>query len=212
MIKVNLLTVERRRARKKAFDSTRRVTVGCVLILLGAALAVGWRYWTLAGTSAQLDRDIGSAQREAAQLHSVIAQVQQFEQQRAQLQQRVGLIEQLRREQAGPVHMLDQISRALPPTLWLTELAQTENPNEVVISGKCTTLTSLSDFVSNLEASGYFKRSVEIVKSELEAMSTPPGEVVAFSIRAVFQGPGGQAAPAVAADAKKSGSKGQSKG
>jgi type IV pilus assembly protein PilN len=211
MIKVNLLTVERRRARKKVFDTGRRVTVGCVLILLAAALAVGWRYWTLAGTSAQLDRDVGSAQREAAQLHSVIAQVQQFEQQRAQLQQRVGLIEQLRREQTGPVHMLDQISRALPPTLWLTGLAQAENPSEVVISGKCTTLTSLSDFVGNLEASGYFKRSVEIVRSELETISTPPGEVVAFTIRAIFQRPGVPAAP-VEADVKIGGSKSQSKG
>jgi type IV pilus assembly protein PilN len=200
VIKVNLLTVERRRAKKKAFASGQRVTVGCVLILLAAALAVGWRHWTLAGTSAQLDRDIASAQREAAQLHSVIAQVQQFDQQRARLQQRVGLIEQLRREQTGPVHMLDQISRALPPTLWLTELAQAENPNEVVLSGKCLTLINLSDFVSNLEASGYFKRSVEIVRSELEPMPTPPGQVVAFSIRAVFQRPGDPVAPAVAAE------------
>ena len=107
--------------------------------------------------------------------------------------------------------MLDQISRALPPTLWLTGLAQAENPSEVVISGKCTTLTSLSDFVGNLEASGYFKRSVEIVRSELETISTPPGEVVAFTIRAIFQRPGVPAAP-VEADVKIGGSKSQSKG
>ena len=34
------------------------------------------------------------------------------------------LIEQLRKDQTGPVHMLDQISRALPPMLWLTEMKQ----------------------------------------------------------------------------------------
>ena len=50
--------------------------------------------------------------------------MQQFEQRKAQLQQRVALIEQLRKSQTGPVHMLDQISRALPPMLWLTELKQ----------------------------------------------------------------------------------------
>ena len=55
-------------------------------------------------------------------------QVQQFEQRKAQLQQRVALIEQLRKDQTGPVHMLDQISRALPPMLWLTELKQTATP------------------------------------------------------------------------------------
>ena len=55
-------------------------------------------------------------------------QVQQFEQRKAQLQQRVALIEQLRKDQTGPVHMLDQISRALPPMLWLTELKQGAAP------------------------------------------------------------------------------------
>ena len=66
----------------------------------------------------------------------MILQVQQFEQQKAQLQQRVVLIEQLRKSQTGPVHMLDQISLALPPMLWLTELKQTDNV--VVIDGRCT--------------------------------------------------------------------------
>src|SRR5205814_4034703 len=102
-----------------------------------------------------LDHQISAAQQETMRLHSVIQQVQQFEQRRAQLQQRVVLIEQLRKGQTGPVHMLDQISRALPPMLWLTELKQTGG--DVVIDGRCTTLTGISDFVANLEASGFFK-------------------------------------------------------
>ena len=101
------------------------------------------------------------------------------------LQQRVVLIEQLRSAQAGPVHMLDQISRALPPMLWLTELKQAGS--EVVIDGNCTALTGLSDFVANLEASGYFKRSVEIVSTTTEPLPQPPGELIKFSIKAQFQ-------------------------
>ncbi len=59
---------------------------------------------------ARIDDAITAAQKETTRLHSVIVQVQQFEQRKAQLQQRVTLIEQLRNEQIGPVHMLDQIS------------------------------------------------------------------------------------------------------
>jgi type IV pilus assembly protein PilN len=114
------------------------------------------------------------------------------------LQERVALIEKLRQEQTGPVHMLDQISRALPPALWLTEIKQSENPNEVVISGKCTELTGLTDFVSNLEASGYFKRSIDIVKSETETSKSPVAQLVTFSIRAQFQRPGTAEAPTTA--------------
>jgi Tfp pilus assembly protein PilN len=120
----------------------------------------------------------------------VIAQVQQFEQRSAQLQQRVSLIEQLRRDQTGPVHMLDQISQALPPMLWLTNLKQGANPDEVMIEGRCTTLTGLSDFVANLERSGYFRKSVEIVSSQSEAQApTQRGELIRFSIKALFQRP-----------------------
>ena len=107
----------------------------------------------------------------------------------AQLSQRVTLIEQLRKGQTGPVHMLDQISRSLPPMLWLTELKQ-GGSGEVVVDGRCTTLTSLSDFVANLEASGYFKRSIDIVSTSTETMPQPPGELIKFSIKAVFQQPG----------------------
>ena len=53
-----------------------------------------------------------SARRRACSRSS--SEVEQFEAQKQQLQQRVSLIEQLRKGQTGPVHMLDQISRALP--------------------------------------------------------------------------------------------------
>ncbi len=149
------------------------------------ALFIGWRYWTVNRDSRELDAAIVSAQQETVRLHSIIQQVQQFEQRKAQLQQRVVLIEQLRKGQTGPVHMLDQISRALPPMLWLTELKQ--GPNDVTIDGKCTTLTGISDFVANLEATGYFKRSIEIVSTTTEVMAKAPGELIKFSIKAIFR-------------------------
>ena len=191
MIKINLLRAERPAGKKPAgFHFEHKLPVACGLILLTAVLVIGWRYWSLDKQSAQLDASIVSAQNEAARLRTIIAQVQQFEQRSAQLQQRVSLIEQLRRDQTGPVHMLDQISLALPPTLWLTTLKQGANADEVMIEGRCTTLTGLSDFVANLEQSGYFRKSVEIVSSQSEAPTpTQRGELIRFSIKGIFQRP-----------------------
>ena len=189
MIRINLLAVERKSVKRVVlFQAGQKITAACSAILILTTLFVGWRYWTLQQQSVALDKDISVAQQETTRLHAVIQQVQQFEQQKAQLQQRVVLIEQLRNSQTGPVHMLDQISRALPPMLWLTELKQSDDG--VVIDGKCIAVTSLTDFVSNLEASGYFKRSIDILSSQLEVMPTPPGELIRFSIKAVFQQPG----------------------
>ena len=198
MIRINLLAAERDRAKKKGKvtlgTAGQKLTILCSIILIFAGLFIGWRYWALTSQSAQLDADISASQQETTRLHSIIQQVQQFEQRKGQLQQRVVLIEQLRKGQTGPVHMLDQISRALPPMLWLVEVKQIL-ANDVIIDGRSTTLTGLSDFVSNLEASGYFKRSIEIVNTSSEASPVPGTELIRFSIRAIFQQPG-EAKPA----------------
>ena len=206
MIRINLLAAERDRAKKQGKVTLgtvgQKLTIGCSIILILSVLFIGWRYWSLGRESAQLDAEISASQQETTRLHSIIQQVQQFEQRKAQLQQRVVLIEQLRKGQTGPVHMLDQISRALPPMLWLSEVKQAAG-TDVVIDGKSTTLTGLSDFVSNLEASGYFKRSIEIVSTSTEPSPQPGAELIKFSIRAIFQQPG-ETKPAAAA-AKPSG-------
>jgi len=205
MIKINLLSVERKAVARKtfAFQDAQKITIGCTALVIATVLFIGWRYWKVGQDSVRLDAEITAAQKEAVRLSSLINQVQVFEQQKTQLQQRVTLIEQLRKDQNGPVHMLDQISRAMPPMLWLTELKQAANPNEVVITGKCTSLTSLTDFVGTLEASGYFKKSVEIVDSRTESPTTAaPGALVSFSIRAQFQRPGEAPKPVEAAPAR----------
>jgi len=184
LIKINLLAVDRERTKRKAtFQIGQKITAGCSLILVAAALGIGWWYWYLQSTSADLDQQIVDAETERGRLQNVIQQVQQFEAQRAQLQQRVTLIEQLRKGQTGPVHLLDEVSRALPDSMWLTTLAQ--KVNEVVIDGRCTSLTALSDFVAALEASNLFERPVEIVDSQVEpAASAGLQELIRFSVRA----------------------------
>ena len=206
MIRINLLAPERERTRKRAVvlgTVGQKLTIGCSLILILAALFCGWRYWSVTRESSQLDAEISAAQLETGRLRSIIVQVQQFEQRKAQLQQRVVLIEQLRSGQAGPVHMLDQISRALPPMLWLSELKQVGG--DVVIEGRCTMLTGLSDFVSNLEASGYFKRSIEIVSTQSESIPQPPGELIKFTIKAQFLPPGQPAEATTVANTARAG-------
>jgi type IV pilus assembly protein PilN len=200
MIKINLLGVERAKVKKKvAFQVGQKLTLGCTLILIITVTFLGWRFWSLRRESTKLDADLAQAQTEASRLHTIITQVQSFEQRKAQLGQRVSLIEQLKKEQTGPVHMLDQISRSLPPMLWLTSLKQSATtPNEITIEGRCLNETVVTDFVANLEGSGYFKRPIEIAGTTTESIQTPPTEVVKFTLKATFQQPGdaGRGTPA----------------
>jgi type IV pilus assembly protein PilN len=189
MIRINLLAAERERSKRRAkLQAGQKLTLACSLILVATGVGIGWWYWSLTKNSTHLDEEIAAAKIETQRLRGVIQQVQQFDQRKAQLQQRVALIEQLRQGQTGPVHMLDQISRSLPDGLWLTELKQ--QGAEVTIDGRCTTLTALSDLVGNLSASGYFKNGVEILDSVVEPATPPASELIRFSVKAQFSMPG----------------------
>jgi len=167
MIRINLLGVERQKARKPyAFDPGAQMTVACSLILVGALSGVGWWYWSLTSESAQVDQEIAVAQRDAARLQSILAEVKQFEQRQSMLTQRVGLIEQLRRGQSVPVQLLDHVSRSLPDMLWLTAMDQVDDA--VTIEGQSTTLIALSDFVGNLGNSALLKKPIELMNSQVE--------------------------------------------
>jgi type IV pilus assembly protein PilN len=187
MIRINLLAVDRERAKTRTLiPAAQRTTLVASAILLATAVVIGWWFWSLRQTSQQLDQDLIQAERETQQLRSVLAQVQKFEARKAQLQQRVSLIEQLRKGQSIPVHLLDEISKSLPDRLWLTDLVQ--GGQEFTMKGITTSMTAVSDFIANLEGTKWFKRPVEIVDSQVQA-DPKSGDMIRFEIKAVSQDP-----------------------
>lgn len=201
MIRINLLAVDRERTKRRAFiPAAHRVTIAASLILIGGALIIGWWFWSIRHTSQRLDEDIAKAEAETQQLRSVLAQVQKFETRKAQLQQRVSLIEQLRRGQSSPVHLLDEISKAVPERLWLTALEQ--KADVLTMSGMATSLQGLSDFVANLESSAWIVRPVDIIDSQVDA-SQKATELFKFSVRAKFTNPDDPPPPPPAAKGRK---------
>ena len=174
MIRINLLGGERQVKKKAiAFDIGQRLTLACSLTLVLSAGGIGFWYWSLQQRSAQVDADIARAQQEQLRLQSIIREVNAFEQERAALQQRVALIEQLRSGQSIPVQLLDVVSKSVPDMLWLTDLEQ--KGNDVTIQGQSTTLIAVSDFVGNLGNTPLLQKPVEIVNSTVETVS-PTGQ------------------------------------
>ena len=206
MIRINLLAERRSvKAVSKGFQAGQKITVIGSLLLVLTLVGVGWRYWAIGQQEAQVAREVADAQREELRLAEILKQVQAFEARKQQLQQRVALIDELRKGQTAPVHMVDQISRALPDMTWLTGLRQ--EGYTLTLQGRCLTLTSLSDFVGNLEASRYFARPVEIVDSVVvsgDGKTTP--DLIQFTIRGTFQMAGIE--PPAAAAGKKGGKRG----
>lgn len=211
MIRINLVKERPRPAESRVvFDEAKKIALAGSLILLLAVAYAGWSFWSLREEAAQVERDIEQARVEEQRLNQVISEVRNFEARRAQLEQRVALIEELRRGQTAPVHILDQISRALPDMVWLTKIQQTSY--DLTIEGNCLSLTSLSDFVGALEHSRYFARPVEILNSEVVPATATTPELIKFQVKATFQMAGLKSTAAPAAPAGAPAAKGGARG
>ena len=188
MIRINLLGVERQKARKTAtfLDANQRVTFACCAVFGLTALAIGGWYWSLSSQASGLQTEIAAAQAEASRLTKVLAEVKRAEDRRGQLQQRVAIIEELRRGQGVPVQMLDHVSRSMPDFLWLTALEQ--KADSVHIEGRTTTLISLADFVGNLGTNKLVQKPIDIVNSEVESKCSQncpaDQDVIKFAVNA----------------------------
>lgn len=211
MIRINLLASERRAAKvavSRGMEAGQKMMVLGSLIFVLTLAALGWRYWALGQQAAQIEEDIAAAKREEARLQEILRQVNEFEARKVMLEARLALIDELRKGQNAPVHMIDQMSRALPDMTWLTNVAQAGYT--LTIQGRCLTLTSLSDYIGNLEGSRYFIRPVEIVESAVvpgDGKTTP--DLISFTIRGTFQMAGiDSVAPPVQTTVKKGSKRG----
>lgn len=213
MIRINLVAEKRpvdSGQSRFRLDEGKKIAIGGSLIVLLSVAYAGWSYWSLDQQAQQVERDIDAARVEEQRLIQVISEVREFEARRGRLEQRVSLIEELRRGQTAPVHILDQVSRSLPDMVWLTKM--TQSGYDLTIEGNCLSLTALSDFIGALEHSRYFARPVEIINSEVVAATPTSPELIKFVVKAGFQMSGLKpAAPAAvpgAAPAAKGGARG----
>ena len=184
MIRVNLLAAEQTRAKAPAFSGISANKLHIIGLVLVAA-CVGRRRLppSRPAVAADLRRPAARSRprpRRSASRPSP-RNWRKFEAQTALLQQRVALIEQLRKGQRSPVTLLDQVSRQLPDRVWLTQLAQAGA--DVTLEGRTMTLTALSDLIGNLENSGSFARPVEIVNTEVEN-GKDEADLMKFTVRA----------------------------
>ena len=115
-----------------------------------------------------------------------------LERKRETFQRKVDLIERLKAEQSGPVHMLDEVSKSLPDFVWLSGLDQTGAA--IRFNGQSSGLTSVADFISALQRTGWFPQ-VDLVSS------TEANNLVTYALQAQFKNPEVAAKEAAAAAA-----------
>jgi type IV pilus assembly protein PilN len=163
LIRINLLTEARAAAAKKkgpALPTGARLNN--LLLIAGVALGliyIGVMALILTGRKRHLDEEIGKAKEEVARLKSIIDEVKGYEDKKKSLEEKIALINNLKTNQKGPVRLMDEISKALPDLVWLTEMS-IAGDNQLTLRGKTLSPNAVATYLENLKKSPYFAEPV----------------------------------------------------
>ncbi len=162
MIRINLLTEARAAAAKKKGPALPTgAKLNNLLLIGGVALGIiyiGVMALLLTNHRRRLDEEIGKAKEEVARLKSIIDEVKGYEDKKRSLEEKIALINNLKTNQKGPVRLMDEISKALPDLVWLTEMAIQRD--QLSLKGKTLSPNAVATFLENLKKSPYFAEPV----------------------------------------------------
>jgi Tfp pilus assembly protein PilN len=162
VIRINLLSEARAAAARRKAPA---MPTGAKLnnILFFAGILAGVAYIVVVGlilTSRRrhLDDEIGKARLEAERLKSIIEEVKGYEEKKASLESKIKLINDLKTNQKGPVRLMDEISKALPDLVWLTNLEV--SGDQITMKGRTLSPNAVSTYLENIKKSPFFSEPV----------------------------------------------------
>jgi type IV pilus assembly protein PilN len=162
LIRINLLTEARAAAaRKKGPALPTGAKLNNLLLIGGLALGliyIGTMFLVLTSKRRHLDDEIGKAREEVSRLKSIIDEVKGYEDKKKSLEEKIALINGLKTNQKGPVRLMDEVSKALPDLVWLTDM-QVQG-DQLTLKGKTLSPNAVATYLENLKKSPYFAEPV----------------------------------------------------
>jgi len=145
MIHINLLPV--RQEKKREYGRQFLFVVGGALFL---ALVGNWIWYdSLASEEKRNAQRISGTQARIAELEKVIGEVNNINARKKDVQAKLAILNDLRKQRTGPVRMLDALATATPKKVWLTRFE--EKANAVVLDGKAASVDDVSEFMRGLQ-------------------------------------------------------------
>ena len=189
MIKINLLgraKVKGARPKARVARGPSNALISLIMALSVTVVAIGIIYFwgqVASQQDAELTKQIARAKKEKVRQETLLKENEVFEKRRKMLEARIEVIEALKRNQSGPVRILDQLSDCVQRTdgLWLLALAQKESL--FTLSGMAMGSPNvIADFITNLEQVGKFKNvnliNVQETDSKYSFSISFEGEIV----------------------------------
>jgi len=163
MIKINLISeaptaAVARRKRPEFSLGAKQGDIILVTVLAIAVVVSGTWWYLLKSERAELKEFERQLTVERDELKPFIDKVEELEAKRALLKRKVSVINDLKNKQHGPVRIMDEISRALPDLVWLTQFKL--SGNAITITGQAMDENAVANYYSNLDSSPFFEEPV----------------------------------------------------
>jgi type IV pilus assembly protein PilN len=182
MIRVNLLPVKE----LKAESSRRRdliiggLTLGLtVLILISAYFYQSYRRSNLGNELAGLRKEIDALDVTVKEIGELQIKIKDFAGKNK-------VIDELNQKKIGPVKVMENLSAATPPTLWLTEFKETNGSSD--IRGLALDNQTIADFINTLARSGQFK-NVDLIETVQADEKSGPYKKFAIRAEVLYRAP-----------------------
>jgi type IV pilus assembly protein PilN len=159
MIRINLLGQARPKPTKQSVPLEATVQLIFLLAAIGFALVVlGVSYIQDKKQLDATNNRITALRAEKASLEQIKTQVEQFERQKAVLQQRIDVIETLQKNRTGGQELLQMVANTVVrvDSLWLTSLERKQD--ELDIQGEAGSINAVANFITQMKQSGYFDK------------------------------------------------------
>jgi len=190
MIKINLLGRTKLKAAKtKKISTASNQTLMAVMAVAVVLMSVGIIYFwqkILVQQDEELSRQIMLAKKEKARQEGMLKENEVFDKRRKLLEARINVIESLKKNQSGPVQVLDLLSDCIQRSegVWLKDLAQ--KGNLITVNGTAMgSPDAVADFITNLTRVGNFKNvnlvNLQELDSKYSFSITFEGNIVAES-------------------------------
>ena len=151
MIKINLLPTKRKPPKKVTELQKQVIIAVLVLVPVGAGMAFFWM--NLDEKIAAKKQQKSVTEEKVRKQDEMLREVKNVEEERKKVTDKIGVIEQLKKNQAGPVRLLDEISKALPDGVNINSMV--EASGTINLGGDAFTNEDVVKFVDNLKASPF---------------------------------------------------------
>lgn len=170
MARINLLPwrQEERERRNKEFIT---LVIAITLLTLLAAFAA----WSYVNNELDEQRDANTLiEQENSRLDVILTDIDGLEQRREDILSRMQVIQDLQGRRPVPVHLWDDLAKAIPPALYINNLKR--EADVVTLTGRADNPNVVSSLIRNLNSSKWMGGSaVNSITQDINAYESEPG-------------------------------------